>query len=73
MAWTIQGPQDKNGQVGGHLDFRLFRAHPGSSAEFWQCGEAHRHVLRSVLYQLMVTGAWLLPVNPYVQQKGTNI
>ena len=44
----------------------------GSSAESWQCGEAHRHVLRSVLYQLMVTGAWLLPVMPHVQQKGTN-
>ena len=30
-------------------------------------------MLRSVLYQLMVTGAWLLPVMPHVQQKGTNI
>ena len=33
-----------------------------SSAEAWQCGEAHRHVLRSVLYLLMVTGGEALPL-----------
>ena len=30
----------------------------GSSAESWQCGEVHRHVLRSFLYHVMVTGAY---------------
>ena len=33
----------------------------GSSAESWQCGE-DRHVLRSVLYHLMVTGGEALPL-----------
>ena len=31
-------------------------ARTSGSAESWQCGEAHRHVLCSVLYHLMVTG-----------------
>ena len=33
----------------------------GSSAKSWQCGE-DRHVLRSVLYHLMVTGGEDLPL-----------